>query len=127
MHIYFDESVVTYRGHAAVLEHKEEGAFEKFLAGVDLRGVAVETLLEESSSVPHAIHRAVDARGFDLVVMGTRGRSASAAVLLGSETDHMLQECPMPLLAVKHFGARLGVLEALLDKRFRRRDTPHFG
>jgi hypothetical protein len=36
-------------------------------------------------------------------------------------------EATRPVLAVKHFGARLAVLEALLDRRFRRREEPHFG
>ena len=51
-------------------------------------------------------------------MMATRGRSQSAAILLGSVTEEMIIETPMPLLAVKHFGARMGVLQALLDRRF---------
>jgi hypothetical protein len=27
---------------------------------------------------------------------------------------------------VKHYGAQIGLLEALLDKGFRRKDGPHF-
>ena len=48
--------------------------------------------------------------------MGTRGRSRSAAILLGSVTEETIIETGLPLLAVKHFGARMGVLQALLDR-----------
>ena len=39
-------------------------------------------------------------------------------MLLGSVTEEMILATSVPLLAVKHFGARLSVLQALLDRRF---------
>jgi sulfate permease, SulP family len=51
--------------------------------------------------------------------MATRGRSRSSSILLGSVTEEMILETRVPILVVKHFGARLGVLQALLDRRFR--------
>jgi hypothetical protein len=59
--------------------------------------------------------------------MGTRGRSRSAGVLIGSETDRVLAKSTIPVLAVKRSGANLGLLEALLDRRFHRKDEAHFG
>jgi hypothetical protein len=59
----------------------------------------------------------------DLIVMGTRGRSRSAAILLGSVTEETIRQTRIPLLAAKHFGARLGVLQALLDRRFLKRSV----
>jgi hypothetical protein len=66
-----------------------------------------------------------DREGADLIVMSTRGRSRSAAILLGSVTEETIIESRLPLLAVKHFGARMGVLEALLDRRFLRAPGLH--
>ena len=59
--------------------------------------------------------------------MGTRGRSRSAALLLGSETEHVMRETTLPVIAVKHFGARLRFLEALLARRLRPRGGARFG
>ena len=56
----------------------------------------------------------VEQHEVDLIVMATRGRSRSAAILLGSVTEEMILATGVPLLAVKHFGARLGVLQAAL-------------
>jgi hypothetical protein len=67
----------------------------------------------------------VASSGVDLLVLGTRGRSASAAVLLGSESDHALLESTIPVLVTKDRGERLGVLRALLERDFEA--TPRFG
>ncbi len=53
--------------------------------------------------------------------MARGGRSRSAAVLLASETEHALMQATVPVLAVKHFGARMRLLQALRDERVRKR------
>jgi nucleotide-binding universal stress UspA family protein len=126
-HAYFDDAVISYEGHARIARGQEEAAFREFLAPLETSDVEIRPCWEECANIAHAILRVADDELADLVVMGTRGRSPSAAVLLGSETDHLLMEATRPVLAVKHFGARLAVLEALLDRRFRRREEPHFG
>ncbi len=118
LHVYFNEAVVTYEGYDAVLRGEEEEAWRKFIAPIDCQGVEVKFLLEESASVPHAIARVAEGEAADLIVMGTRGRSRSAAILLGSVTEEMIIDTRLPLLAVKHFGSRMSVLQALLDRRF---------
>jgi nucleotide-binding universal stress UspA family protein len=50
-----------------------------------------------------------------LLVVGTRGRSRSALLLLGSVTEHLMQLATCPVLAVKHAG-HLGLAGALLDR-----------
>jgi len=118
LHVYFNEAVVTYEGYDSVLRGQEEETWRKFIAPIDCQEVEVTPLFEESSHVAAAIRRVVEREGVDLVVMGTRGRSRSASILLGSVTEEMIIDAKVPLLAVKHFGARMSVLEALLDRRF---------
>lgn len=118
LHVYFNEAVVTYEGYDAVLRGEEEEAWRKFIAPIDCQGVALTPLFEESAQVANAIGRIAEREGVDLIVMGTRGRSRSASILLGSVTEDMIIDTQVPLLAVKHFGARMGVLQALLDRKF---------
>jgi nucleotide-binding universal stress UspA family protein len=118
LHVYFNEAVVTYEGYDAVLRGQEDDAWRKFIAPIDCQGVSLTPLFEDSSNVSHAIGRVAEREGADLIVMGTRGRSRSAAILLGSVTEEMIIDAQVPLLAVKHFGARMSVLQALLDRRF---------
>jgi nucleotide-binding universal stress UspA family protein len=118
LHVYFNEAVATYEEYDQVLRGQERQSYDKFIAGIDTAGVIVRPIFDESANVAHAIGRVAEREAADLVVMGTRGRSRSAAILLGSVTEETIIDTRLPLLAVKHFGARMGVLQALLDRRF---------
>jgi nucleotide-binding universal stress UspA family protein len=127
LNVYFDEAVTTYDGHSEVLRGEEERAYRQFIAPINCHGVKVAPLFEEGVNVAHAIARVAESRDVDLIVIATRGRSRSAAILLGSVTEEMISETRVPLLAVKHFGARLGVLQALMDRRFWHQGGLHTG
>ncbi|MBM3770837.1 MAG: universal stress protein [Acidimicrobiia bacterium] len=104
-----------------------EKALERFLSPLDLHGVTVTTRIEESGSVSGPTNAIVDELGLDLVVVGTRGRSPSAATLLGSESEHVLVESKVPVLITKEPGARIGLVRALLDRDFQPRYRTRFG
>ena len=115
LHVRFDDTVVTFDDYENLLHTNEREALTIFVARVDLSGVDVLPVFEQGPDVARVILRTAAERGADLIVMGTRGRSRAAAVLLGSETDHVLLESSVPVLVVKHDRARLGLLGALLD------------
>jgi SulP family sulfate permease len=125
LHVYFNEAVITYEGYDQVLRGQEQQAYRQFIAPIDCKGVKVTPLFEEGANIAHVIARVAERHRADLIVMATRGRSRSAAILLGSVTEEMIIETRAPLLAVKHFGARMGVLQALLDRRFRHGGSLH--
>ena len=125
LHVYFNTAAITYEEYDQVLRGQEEAAYQQFIAPINCRGVRVRPLFEEGIQVAHVVSRVAEQHGADLIVMATRGRSRSAAILLGSVTEEMLQMTPVPLLAVKHFGARMGVVQALLDRRFWEQGTVH--
>jgi nucleotide-binding universal stress UspA family protein len=122
--VYFDPSTVRYDEHVDEVFGHEQAAFETLLAATDCHGVRVEPVLEESTRVPEAILRVSQERSCDLIVMNTRGRSRSAAVLLGSVTSETMTATTMPLLAVKHFGSRMTLMQALLNHRFWEEPAP---
>jgi nucleotide-binding universal stress UspA family protein len=125
LHVRFDDTVVTFDDYEDVLNANEQEAFAIFVARIALGGVDVVPLFEQGPDVARVILRTAADRGTDLIVMGTRGRSRAASVLLGSETDHVLMESPVPVLVVKHDRTRLGLLGALLDGA-RRNAEPRF-
>lgn len=125
LHVYFNEAVVTYEEYDQVLRGQERDAYERFVAPIDTSGVELTPLFEEGANAAHTIERVAQREEADLVVMGTRGRSRSAAILLGSVTEQTLIETRLPLLAVKHFGSHLSVLQALLDPRLLRASGLH--
>jgi nucleotide-binding universal stress UspA family protein len=126
LHVHFNEAVVTFDEFDDILAEDRDRAFGLFIAPIDLHGIWVKPLFADSCHVADTIVRTAGEHSCDLIVMGTRGRSPSAAVLLGSETEQCLMTSPVPVLAVKHFGTRLSLLQALRDERLRKRGEERF-
>lgn len=59
----------------------------------------IDTLTSSGFAVEE-ITGTVKKRGIDLVVMGTKGASGLAAVLIGSNTASVIENCPAPVLAI---------------------------
>jgi nucleotide-binding universal stress UspA family protein len=102
-------------------------ALHRFMSPLDLHQSAVDPRIEEAGSVAGAVAAVVAEGRHDLVVVGTRGRSQSAATLLGSESEHVLVASPVPVLITKETGERIGVVRALLDRDLQPRYEPRFG
>jgi nucleotide-binding universal stress UspA family protein len=117
LHVYFDSTLTASGEYSQVTRGREEEAFGAFVAPLDLHGISVKPLFEDSASVSHAIGRAAAAEGVDLIVMGTRGLGRSASVLLGSESEQTLMETRVPVLVVKEPGGRHGLLDVLLNRQ----------
>jgi SulP family sulfate permease len=127
LHVYFDDAVITYEGYDAVVKGEERAAYQRFIAPLESHGVRLTPLFEASPHVADAILRVAEREGADLIILATRGRSRSSAILLGSTAEEVIIHTRRPVLLVKHFGATLGVLEAMLDKRFRKKGGVHTG
>jgi nucleotide-binding universal stress UspA family protein len=126
LHVDFHDVIVSFDEFDEILAEDRDRAFGLFIAPIDLHDVWVKPIFVDSARVADTIVREATERGCDLIVMGTRGRSPSAAILLGSETEQCIMTTGTPLLAVKHFGARLSLLGALRDERLRRRGDERF-
>jgi nucleotide-binding universal stress UspA family protein len=126
LHVYFDYSTAMYEGHDAAVRAREEEALRKFLTSIDGHGVKVTPLVEQGVNVADAINQVAERQKCDLIVLATRGRSPSAAILLGSVTEAAIQKTHVPLLAVKHYGTQMGFLRALWEKTVRQPDTTQF-
>jgi sulfate permease, SulP family len=127
LHVRLHKVTVAHEGPEVKLAYEECGpmprseeaaAWERFMTQVDCEDAPIRPIVEEGSHVAHTIHRTALEQSADLVVMSTRGRTTSSAILLGSVTEDLIVETRVPLLVVKHFGARLHLLEALLDRAF---------
>ena len=104
LHVHYNELTIGEGEPAARVRRIKEIDFQHFLRPLSLSGVTVRPLIEESFTVAAALASTVEREGADLVVMGTRGRSPSAAVLLGSESEQMIMETSVPALIVKAMG-----------------------
>ena len=124
IHVFFDPSTVRYDEHVHEILGQEEQAFERFIAGIDTEGIDIEPVFIEGPKPAEVIIRMAERYGTDLVVMNTRGRSQAASVLLGSTTSETMAASKVPLLAVKHFGGRMTLMDALVNHRIWERPAP---
>jgi nucleotide-binding universal stress UspA family protein len=104
----YEEFSGMMRGHA-------EHAYLAFVKGMDLSGLEVTSTFVPDERPARMIRRAIQEDRPSLVVMGARGRTNAAAVLLGSVTERVIRQTEVPLLAVKKKGERLELLEAILN------------
>jgi nucleotide-binding universal stress UspA family protein len=124
LHVYVDPSAVRYDEHVDEVIGQEEAAFEKLLARVDSKGIDVEPIFVEGARITQEILRTAQQQRCDLIVMSTRGRSRAASVLLGSTTSDTMADTMVPMLAVKHFGGRMSLIEALTNHRIWEQPSP---
>jgi nucleotide-binding universal stress UspA family protein len=127
LHVYFNDATTTFEEYGNILHDQDERTFQRFVAPLDTHGVRVIPLMEEGAIVSHVVDRVAGREEVDLIVINTRGRSQSSAILLGSVAEQILLESHIPVLVVKHFGARMTVLQALLDKAFQHKGDRSFG
>ena len=97
------------RGHA-------EDAFAEFVAGIPEGGIRIRCEYTPSRNVAEAVTGLALAMQADLVALGSRGRTAASALLVGSIAVRVLEICAAPVLVVKEKGETLGFLEALLPQ-----------
>ena len=98
------------------LEAAADRESQRLLGRVDTRSVDVRCLARgdtRDDPLPVILQAARD-ESAELVVIGARGRTGTAGVLLGALTERLIQRSPIPTLAVKKKGECLGVLRALL-------------
>ncbi len=127
LHAYSSEAVLAYEEYEPIVRGEEEEHYRQFAENLDFSQVKTQPLLVEGGAdVARTIHRVASEKAVDLKVMATRGRSRSAAILLGSVTEGVITEARTPVLAVKHYGAQLGLLRVLLDRTRRPDGEPHF-
>lgn len=101
---------------ADAVRSREESArkrLDDFLADVDHAGVLFTTICTCSNHPNAAVYDLVASKNLDLVAVGSRGLSHTAAALIGSFAERLLAASPVPVLVVKKKGETLRFLEAL--------------
>jgi nucleotide-binding universal stress UspA family protein len=106
----------TLEKHQALLEAAAMRECAMLIKRTDTHGVEVQckcTPDHHGKPVPVILEELGDGMG-RAVVIGARGRTGAAGVLLGTVTEHLIRKSPSPVLAVKKKGECVGVLRAVL-------------
>lgn len=86
---------------------------DKFLEQFNFQGTTVSSAIKVDHNVARAIRDFLWRNKIDLLIVGARGRTAAAAVLLGSVTENLIRMTNVPLLAIKRKGENMNLLKAL--------------
>ena len=102
--------------HEALLKAAGMRECARLIKRTDTHGVNVECQCapdRHGKPVPFILEALGSGQG-RAVVIGARGRTGAAGVLLGTVTEQLIRNSPSPVLAVKKKGESVGVLRALL-------------
>lgn len=100
---------------AKVMLENAKKDFKKFIEKAGLGDISCEFILKDDKSEAAYIVRLAEKEQVDFIVIGSRGRSNSAAMLLGSVSERLIQlNNDIPTLVLKKRGENMGFLEALM-------------
>ena len=100
---------------AAIMKKNARESYQKFISGIDLKSISVIPEFVLHKKPAKAIREVVEKEHIDMIVIGARGRSAAAGVLLGSVTEDLIFSTFVPLIAVKKKGTGMKFLQALIN------------
>ncbi len=96
-----------------ILEQESRKDYEKFMRKFEVSDLEITDHYTMDSEPGHAILQIASEDACDLIIAGSRGRTAAAALLIGSVTEYLVQHSRTPLLAVKEKGAGMSLINTL--------------
>jgi nucleotide-binding universal stress UspA family protein len=88
-----------------LIRRNADEALDGFVADARKRGVSVRSSRTERGAPWHTIVEVARAGSYDLVVIGTHGRTGLPRVLLGSVAENVVRHAHCPVLSVRPEGS----------------------
>jgi nucleotide-binding universal stress UspA family protein len=88
-----------------IFRKSAEDAVSRFVAEARARGVVVRASFAELGPPAHTITEFARQREYDLIVIGTHGRTGLAHVWIGSVAERVVRHAGCPVLAVRELPA----------------------
>lgn len=119
LHIYevphgYYKTGKTYEEFAEIMLGHAENDFKKFVKKYLEKSFECHFILDDERHAGELIIDSAKEHGTDLIIMGSKGRTASASILLGSVAEKLVQaNNEIPMLILKKKGENMGFFEAL--------------
>jgi nucleotide-binding universal stress UspA family protein len=108
----------SYDEVAEIMRSNAENKYERFIQKVDTRGLNVSAVysLDVNDDLSSDIYDVADEIKPDVIVIGAKGRTAAASLLLGSMAEKLITKyMAYPLLIVRPKGKSAGIIETFRD------------
>lgn len=109
-----EEQLKAYEKTIQKKEKEREKQMESHSKTAKKRGVEVNSVLLRGFSIPNSILDYISDKDYDLVVMGTHGHTGFKKLLLGSVTDKVMRESPIPVLTIHKDYNKIEIKEILV-------------
>ncbi len=86
---------------AQLASDQAQAAMREFVAQAREDGIEIANTRVEQGDPSHTIVTLADSDGYDLIAMGTHGRSGFAHLLLGSVAEKVVRRASCPVLTVR--------------------------
>lgn len=107
----------SFEKFAEIMKNNSQKSFEDLLENYDTKGLKIEAKfeLDEKDSISKKIYQFAVKEQATAIVIGSKGRTQAAAILLGSVAEKLIHlNAQLPLFVVKQRGHNMDFLEALL-------------
>lgn len=107
----------TYEEFAEIMLDNTKKESKKFFAKLGLNDVDFDFTyaLDDDIHPADKIYKTASEEGVDLILLGSKGRSTAAAMLIGSVAEKLLQESTdIPIFLVKKGNENVSLIEAIL-------------
>lgn len=108
----------SFNEFAKIMKQHAENDFGKFIKKIDTKGVNISTeySLDNNDNLASDIYDLANKINPDTIIIGAKGRTAAAAIFLGSLAEKLVNsKMSHPLLVVRPKGKNAGLIETLKE------------
>lgn len=108
----------SFKEFSEIMKAHAKTDYDKFIQTINPNGLKIEALytLDKNDDVITEIYKTARKIKSDLIIIGAKGRTATASLLIGSKAEKLVQlDSEIPLLVVRPKGKIAGVMETIKD------------
>ena len=108
----------SYEEFNEIMKQHAQKDYKKFIKGIDIQGQNIKTVysLDTNDNLASDIQDMAKKLKVDGILIGAKGRTATAALFLGSLSEKLINsQMDVPLMVVRPKGQNVGLLESLRE------------
>lgn len=108
----------SYSEFTEIMKKNAQKSYRQFIKRIDTQGIKIKTVysLDTNDNFASDIHDMAKKLSADITIIGAKGRTATAALFLGTLSEKLISsKLDRPLMVVRPKGKNVGLLESLRE------------